>query len=161
MNDFKDKVVVITGGATGIGFSFAKRFGEAGAKVVIASRRIARVNQAVEQLQTLGIEAKGTTCDVSVLADVEALADFAWDTYGQVDVIVNNAGISSAQKPVIEMTRDDVMKAFNVNLFGVWNGVSVFGKRMIEQGTACAIYNVGSEKWFLQCRTNGQRIYCQ
>ena len=148
MNQFKNKVVVITGGATGIGFSFAKRFGEEGARIVIASRRLKRVNEAVEALQEMGFEARGTTCDVTQLADVEALADFAWDAFGQVDVIVNNAGIGSALKPVLEMTRDDVMKTLDVNLFGVWQGVSVFGKRMLEQGTPCAIYNVGSENSF-------------
>lgn len=145
MKNFQDKVVVITGGATGIGFSFAKQFGNEGAKIVIAGIRQNRVNDAVEKLQTLGIEAKGIQCDVTELADVEAAADFAWNEFGRVDVILNNAGVGSALLPVMEMTREHIMKALDVNLFGVWNGVSVFGKRMIEQGTPCAIYNVGSE----------------
>ena len=148
MNDFKNKVVVITGGATGIGFSFAKQFGQEGAKVVIASRRIERVNEAVAKLEALGIKARGTSCDVTKLADVEALADFAWHEFAHVDVIINNAGIGSSMKPVIDMTREDVLKTLDVNLFGAWNGVSVFGKRMIAQGTPCAIYNVGSENSF-------------
>ena len=146
--DFTDKVVVITGGATGIGFSFAKQFGQAGAKVVIASRRLNRVEEAVEKLVALGIEAKGTTCDVTVLAEVEALADFTWDEFGRVDVIVNNAGVSTSHQPVIGFTKEQAMKVLDIDLFGVWNGVTVFGKRLIEQGTPCAIYNVGSENSF-------------
>ncbi len=145
MNNFKNKVVVVTGGATGIGFSFAKQFGREGAKVVIASRRIKRVNEAVKKLQALGIEATGTVCDVAILSDVEALADFAWGEFGQVDVIVNNAGVGPKLKSVIDMSREDIMRILDVNLLGAWNGVSVFGKRMIEQATPCAIYNVGSE----------------
>ncbi len=145
MKDFKNKVVVITGGATGIGFSFAKQFGNEGAKIVIAARRINRVDEAVEKLQAMGIEARGTKCDVSVLTDVEALADFTWKEFGQVDVIVNNAGIGPAMTPVMDTTKEQVMGLLDVNLFGVWNGVSVFGKRFREQGTPCAIYNVGSE----------------
>lgn len=145
MEDFKDKVVVITGGATGIGFSFAKQFGNNGAKIVIAARRINKVNDAVEKLQAMGIDAKGTTCDVSVLAEVEALADFAWKEFGHVDVILNNAGVGPAMKPVIETSKEEAMKVLDINLFGVWNGMNVFGKRFIEQGTPCAIYNVGSE----------------
>jgi NAD(P)-dependent dehydrogenase (short-subunit alcohol dehydrogenase family) len=148
MKDFGSKVVVITGGATGIGFSFAKQFGQAGAKVVIASRRINRVEEAVEKLTAMGIEAKGTTCDVTVLAEVEALADFAWNEFGHVDVIVNNAGVGSTQQSVIGVTKEQAMKVLDVNLFGVWNGVNVFGKRLIEQGTPCAIYTVGSENSF-------------
>ncbi len=148
MKNFKNKVVVITGGATGIGFSFAKRFGQEGAKVVIASRRMQRVNQAVKKLQALGIEAAGTTCDVAILSDVEALADFAWREFGQVDVILNNAGVGPTLKSVIDMSRADIMQLLEINLLGAWYGVSVFGKRMIAQGTSCAIYNMGSENSF-------------
>ena len=83
MKDFKDKVVVITGGATGIGFSFAKQFGRQGAKIVIAARRVERINESVKKLQAMDIEVAGTQCDVSVLAEVEALADFAWKKFGQ------------------------------------------------------------------------------
>ena len=145
MNNFKNRVVVITGGATGIGFSFAKQFGREGAKIVIASRRIRRVNEAVKKLQALDIEATGTVCDVAILSDVEALADFAWGKFGQVDVIVNNAGVGPVLKSVINMGREDIMRILDVNLLGAWNGVSVFGKRMIKQATPCAIYNIGSE----------------
>ena len=92
MKDFKDKVVVITGGATGIGLGFAEAFGKEGAKVVISGRRENRLQEAVEKLASLGIEAKYQVSDATKLEDVEALADFAWDAYGHVDVIVNNAG---------------------------------------------------------------------
>jgi NAD(P)-dependent dehydrogenase (short-subunit alcohol dehydrogenase family) len=145
MKNFKEKVVVITGGATGIGFSFAEKFGEEGAKIVIAGRRENRVNEAVEKLVNKGIEAKGTVCDVTVREQVEALADFTWKEFGKADVIMNNAGTMSVGTTVIDSTADDFMKTYNVNIFGVINGSSVFGKRFIEQGTPAAIYNIGSE----------------
>ncbi len=145
MKDFKGKVVVITGGATGIGFSFAKQFGKEGAKIVLAARRIERVEQAVEQLQAMDIEAKGTTCDVTVRESVEALADFAWKEFGKVDVLVNNAGTMAVGPTVIDSTVDNFMSTYSVNVFGVVNGSSVFGKRFTEQGTPAAIYNIGSE----------------
>ncbi len=148
MDNFKDKVVVITGGATGIGFSFAKRFGQESAKLVIAARRKNKVDEAVAQLKEMGIEASGTECDVTVLADVEKLADFAWTQYGQVDVIINNAGVGPNMTPVMDATPEKIMSVLNINLMGVWNGVSVFGKRFKEQGTPCAVYNVGSENSF-------------
>lgn len=148
MKDFKAKVVVITGGATGIGFSFAKRFGEEGSKLVIAARRKNRIDEAVAQLKDMGIEACGTECDVTKPEDVESLADFSWKQYGQVHIIINNTGIGPNMTSVINATPEQIMSVLNVNLMGAWNGVTVFGKRFIKQGLPSAIYNVGSENCF-------------
>ena len=145
MRDFKDKVVAITGGATGIGFSFAKQLGREGARIAIAGLRENRLREAEEALAGLGIQAKGWVCDVSRRQEVEHFADLAWDAFGQVDVIVNNAGIGLEQSPVMDTPESEYRRIFDVNLFGVWNGVSVFGKRFIEQGTPAGIYNIGSE----------------
>ena len=145
MQNFKDKVIVIPGGATGIGFGFAKAFGKDGAHIVLAARREQRLKEAVSELHNLGIEATYTTCDVTKPEDVEALADFAWAWKGHVDVIINNAGVMVQPSPVLEMPVEDFQKIFNVNFFGVVYGSKIFGKRFIEQGTPAAIYNVGSE----------------
>lgn len=145
MNNFEGKVVVITGGATGIGLAFAKKFGAEGAKVVIAARRQNRIDEAVAELEKLGVDAAGTTADVTVLADVEALADFAWDHYGHVDVIMNNAGVGQDFASVIDVPIETARSVIEINLFGTWHGCQVFGKRFIEQGNPAAIYNIGSE----------------
>ena len=148
LKDFNNKVVVITGGATGIGFSFAKRFGTAGAKIVIAGRRQDKLDTAVVTLEDLGVEAAGFTCDVSDYAQVEALADFAEEQFGGADVIMNNAGVLIPPSTVIDADRDQVLQIMNVNYMGVWNGASIFGKRFITRGTPAAIYNIGSENAF-------------
>ena len=145
MDNFKDKVVVIPGGATGIGFGFAKAFGGEGAKIVLAARRENRLQDAVAELEKLGVEATYKVCDVTSIEDVEALADFAWGWKGHVDVIVNNAGLMVPHAPVLDMPVEQIQHIFNVNIFGVINGSKVFGKRFLEQGTPAAIYNVGSE----------------
>ncbi len=145
MKDFRDKVVVIPGGATGIGFAFAEAFGREGAKIVLAARRENRLQEAAAKLSELGIIAKYTACDVSKPEQVEALADFAWNTFAHVDVIVNNAGMMLPNASVIDTPLDSVHGIFDVNFFGVWHGSAIFGKRFIEQGTPAAIYNVGSE----------------
>lgn len=145
MKDFTDKVVVITGGATGIGYAFAKRFGQEGAKIVIASRRKAKIDAAVQQLSELGIEARGTTCDVSKRTDVEALADFAWSEFGKVDVLINNAGVPPSENTLFDLEEEQLQQVLDINIIGTWRGVKVFGKRLLEQGTPCAIYNIGSE----------------
>ena len=148
LKDFNNKVVVITGGATGIGFSFAKRFGAGGAKIVIAGRRQDKLDTAVVTLEKLGVEAAGFTCDVSDYAQVEALADFAEEQFGGADVIMNNAGVLIPPSTVIDADRNQVLQIMNVNYMGVWNGASVFGKRFITRGTPAAIYNIGSENAF-------------
>ncbi|MEO0982900.1 MAG: SDR family oxidoreductase [Pseudomonadota bacterium] len=148
MKDLKDKVVVITGGATGIGFALAKAFGAEGAKIVIGEPREERLQEAVAALEELGIEAAYTICDVTDPAQVEALADFAWDRFGQVDVLINNAGVGSKRARAVDLPLEDLHKVFDVNFFGVWHGATIFAKRMEAQGTPAAIYNVGSENSF-------------
>lgn len=148
MKDFKDKVVVIPGGATGIGFGFAKAFGAEGAKIVLAARREQRLQAAVGELEKLSVEATYTVCDATKPDQVEALADFAWDWKGHVDVIINNAGIMVPHAPVLEMPIEDFERIFAVNFYSVIWGSKIFGKRFLKQGTPAAIYNVGSENSF-------------
>ena len=145
MKDFKDKVVVITGGATGLGKAMADKFGEQGAKVVICARRENRLQEAVEDMKLKGIDARYKVCDVSNLEDVKALADFAWDEFGQVDVLVNNAGIAGIPEFVVDSSEASYQGIFKVNIFGILNGIWAFGKRIIEQGTPAMILNVHSE----------------
>ncbi|MFF8772193.1 SDR family NAD(P)-dependent oxidoreductase [Kitasatospora sp. NPDC015120] len=144
MKDYKDKVVVITGGATGIGFAYARAFGRDGARIVLAGRRENRLREAVDTLTTDGVEAAFQVCDVTDREQVVRLADFAQERFGRVDVIVNNAG-TGMLSPVLETSLADVRKLFEANFFGVWHVAEVFARRFVEQGTPAAIYNVGSE----------------
>jgi len=148
MKDFKGKVVVIPGGATGIGFGFAKAFGAEGAKIVLAARRENRLQEAVAELGKLGVEATYTVCDATKPDQIEKLADFAWNWKGHVDALINNAGIVVPQAPVLEMPIEDFERIFAVNFYSVVWGSKIFGKRFIEQGRPAAIYNVGSENSF-------------
>jgi NAD(P)-dependent dehydrogenase (short-subunit alcohol dehydrogenase family) len=154
MKDFNGKVVVLTGAATGIGLAFAKQFAQRGAKLVIAARRRNRLDEAKAMLPQYGAQVEVFECDVTDRGQVEALADFAWNAFGKVDVIVNNAGVGGVPASVIDAKLEDVQRTLDVNLFGVWNGVSVFGRRFIAQGTPAAIYNVGSENCFFNALPN-------
>ena len=155
MDSFKDKTVTITGGATGIGFALAKRFGSEGAKIIIGEPRQNRLDEAVDALKALGIDASAMVMDVTDEASVTALADFADATYGGTDVLINNAGVPSRRRtPMVDMAMDDVRALFDVNFFGVWHGSAIFGKRMIERGTPAAIYNLASENSFFNAVPN-------
>ena len=145
MRNLKDKVIAITGGATGIGFALAKTLGSEGAKIVIGEPRKDRLKEAVSLLIDLGIEASETYLDVTDLKSVENFSSFTCERYGHVDMLINNAGISGARGRIDKVNVDEAKKVFDVNFFGVWNGCSVFSKKMIEQGTNAAIYNLGSE----------------
>ncbi|WP_144147283.1 SDR family NAD(P)-dependent oxidoreductase [Paraburkholderia sp. BCC1884] len=155
MQDFNGKVVVITGGATGIGFALAKQFAQQGAHLVLAGIQLDRLEEAAKALREDAAQVEIFECDVTHRDQVEALANFAWDKLGRVDVIVNNAGVGPIPSTVIDATPEDVQKVLNVNLFGVWNGVSVFGKRFVAQGTPAAIYNIGSENSFFNAIPEG------
>jgi NAD(P)-dependent dehydrogenase (short-subunit alcohol dehydrogenase family) len=155
MKDFKDKVVVITGAATGIGFALAQQFAQRGARIVMAARRRQRLEEAAAALASTGADIRVYECDVADREQVEALASFTWEEFGGADVLVNNAGIGAKTTTVIEASREDVQSVLDVNLFGVWNGVSVFGQRFLERGTPAAIYNVGSENCFFNAVPQG------
>lgn len=154
MDSFKDKTVVITGGATGIGFGLAKRFGSEGAKIVIGEPRQNRLDEAIEALTELGIDAAAMVMDVTDPKSVEAFADFSWQTYGGAHVLINNAGVPSKRMPIVDTPFEDARALFDVNFFGVWHGAAIFGKRMIEQGEPAAIYNLASENAFFNAVQN-------
>lgn len=143
--DLDNRHVVITGGSSGIGFALAKGLGSRGCRILIAEPDQDRLDAAVEELRGLQVDATGKVCDVTDLAQVEQLADHAWDTFGQVDMVFNNAGISIPQVPVIDTALEDLHAVFDVNFFGVWHGCRVFGRRLVEQGITAGIYNTGSE----------------
>ena len=143
--DLNQRNVVITGGASGIGFALAKNLGARGCRILVAEPDEDRLRKAVEALTQAGVGAQYVVCDVTDLAQVEHLADQAWARFERVDMVFNNAGIGIPQKPIIDTAIEDVHAVFNVNFFGVWHGCKVFGKRLVEQGTPAGIYNTGSE----------------
>ena len=145
MKSLKNKVIAITGGATGIGFALAKALGGEGAKIVIGEPRKEKLREGVSILSGLGIEAAEKHLDVADLKSVEEFADFTVEFFGSVDMLINNAGISGARGRIDKVDIREARKVFDVNFFGVWHGCAVFSKKMIEQGTNAAIYNLGSE----------------
>jgi len=145
MQDLKDKVIAITGGATGIGFALAKTLGQDGAKIIIGETRKEKLEEAVKILRDLDIESYETLLDVTNLKSVEEFAEFTIKSFGHVDILINNAGISGARGRIDKVDINEAKNVFDVNFFGVWHGCAVFSKKMIERGTSAAIYNLGSE----------------
>ena len=99
MRRFEDRVAIVTGGATGIGWAVARSLAEEGASVVIAGRSEERGEQAVATLTTLGAQARFLRTDVSDSAAVRQLVERTVDDFGRIDVLVNNGGIEVDEGP--------------------------------------------------------------
>ena len=122
--EFKDKCVIVTGSARGIGREIALKFGAEGANVVVFDINIdvqAETAQAVcDEIKALGGDAKYILGDVSKPDDTDALIKFAKDEFGSVDVIVNNAGITR-DNLIMRMSESDWDAVLTVNLKGAFN----------------------------------------
>ena len=148
MLDIKGRTVVITGGATGIGFGIAKACGALGANVVIGEPRENRLDEAAASLAELSINARAFLLDVTDAEQFARFADSAFAAFGDVALVVNNAGVGQQRGSVVDTAETEMQRVMAVNFQGVWRGCQLFGKRLIEQGTPAAIYNTGSENSF-------------
>ncbi|HLZ65629.1 MAG TPA: SDR family NAD(P)-dependent oxidoreductase [Aliidongia sp.] len=143
MQDFKGKVAVITGGAEGIGRAIAERAATAGMKLVLADIDAPRLDVAIAAFAARGVDAVGLRTDVSKADQVDALAALAFERFGNVHLLVNNAGVGH-NRPVWETTQADWDWVMGVNLYGVINGLRAFIPTMIARGEAGHIVNTAS-----------------
>ena len=112
------KVVVVTGASKGLGRAMALGFGEAGADVVVASRKLERCQQVADEVGALGGRALAVRCHVGDWDQCQALVDAAVDRFGRIDVLVNNAGIAPVPPSLLGVTADLFDKTIAVNLRG-------------------------------------------
>ncbi|MFZ6031031.1 MAG: SDR family NAD(P)-dependent oxidoreductase [Chloroflexota bacterium] len=129
----KAKVAVITGGTRGLGLAIAQVYAREGASVVVASRSAASVTAAVRQLNEQGGRATGAACDVADLAQVEAIARLAIETFGGLDIWVNNAGISAAYGPTAHIPVEHFAGTIETNIYGTYHGSMVALRRFLPQ----------------------------
>lgn len=135
MKNFQGRVVVITGAGSGFGREFALLGASLGMKCVLADVMEAPLAETVALLNANGAEVVSMRCDVSVGADMEALAKLAIDSYGVVNVVFNNAGVGSGGL-IWENTVKDWEWVLGVNVWGVIHGVRVFTPLMLAAAQA-------------------------
>lgn len=122
-NAISGKTIVITGASSGLGEATARRLSEQGATVVLAARRSDRITALAEELKGLGRQALAVTTDVTKVEQVQALVDATAQTYGRIDVMINNAGLMP-HSPLERLKIDDWNAMIDVNLKGVLYGIA-------------------------------------
>ena len=144
MKDFNGKTAVVTGAASGIGKALSLAFAGRGANIVMADVEAASLEAARSEVAATGAEAIGVPTDVTKEDQVEALADTAWDRFGAVHVVCNNAGVL-IRGSMLDADRKDWEWILGVNLWGVIHGVRAFAPRMAASGEEGHIINTASE----------------
>jgi NAD(P)-dependent dehydrogenase (short-subunit alcohol dehydrogenase family) len=144
MKEFKDRVAVVTGAASGIGRAMAERFATEGMKVVLADVEEGALRKAEEELKARGTTVLGVLTDVSQADQVEALARKTLDTFGAVHVVCNNAGVGGDIGTTWNHSLENWQWVIGVNLWGVIHGVRTFVRIMLKQGTEGHVVNTAS-----------------
>jgi NAD(P)-dependent dehydrogenase (short-subunit alcohol dehydrogenase family) len=138
MREFAGRVAVITGGGSGFGAAFARRAHALGMRIVLADVQAGALQQQVEQLRAAGADVLGVRCDVSSDADVARLAQAAYDGFGAVNLLFNNAGVAGTGGYLWENSEADWRWTLGVNLLGVAHGIRHFVPRMLAAGLDAA-----------------------
>lgn len=142
--DLTGRVALVTGGSRGLGKQMVLAFAKAGADVVIASRKIADCEAVAKEVEeTTGRRALPYACHVAHWDELPGLVDAAYDAFGKVDVLVNNAGMSLLYPSEIEVTEKMFDAVMNLNLKGPFRLCALVGERMVAAGRG-SIINVST-----------------
>lgn len=137
------KVAVVTGAASGMGRAIAKRYAEEGAKVVVSDLNLDGAKETVSEIEAAGGTAFAIKTNVAKEEDIQTMIDSAVETYGTVDVLVNNAGIMDNMEPAGEITDEQWQRVFAVNTDSVMRSTRKVLPIFLEKG-AGVIINVAS-----------------
>ena len=137
------KVVVITGGGTGLGRAMGRHLARAGADVVVAARRLAPIEEAAEEFRGMGRRSLAISTDVTDSAQVNALFERVIGELGRVDVLVNNAGGGGGGKQIWEITDEEWRAGIDTNLTGAFYCSRAVMKHMVDRGSG-RIVNISS-----------------
>jgi NAD(P)-dependent dehydrogenase (short-subunit alcohol dehydrogenase family) len=130
--NLQGRVGVVTGGATGLGLQMATGLAEAGADIVVCSRKLENCEQAAHALEKLGVKALAAACDVTKPDQVETVKEAALKKFGRIDVLVNNAGRAWVAPPE-DMPLERWQQIMDLNITAPFICAQVFGREMIKQ----------------------------
>ncbi|TET84559.1 MAG: glucose 1-dehydrogenase [Anaerolineales bacterium] len=157
--DLSDHVAIVTGASSGLGVWFSRGLAEAGSNVVLAARRVERLESLASELKNLGVRALAVPTDVTKEDQVQNLVDATLVEFGRIDVLVNNAGGESEEASIDTMPMELVRQTFELNVFGVWHCCKLAGHVMLEQGDG-KIINIASVLGLTASRDVDSAAYC-
>jgi NAD(P)-dependent dehydrogenase (short-subunit alcohol dehydrogenase family) len=138
---FENKVVLVTGAASGMGLAAAQAFAAEGATVVLADSNVAAANAAAEQLVDAGHKAIAVRCDVSDEAQVKAMVEQTVSTFGRLDAAFNNAGVQSPIAELADASGEEFDRVNGINLRGVFNCMKYELIQMRKQSSGTIVNN--------------------
>ena len=141
--DMTGKVALVTGGSRGLGYEMAKAFARHGADVIVTSRKAEACEEVAAEIRAMGRRSLAVGCHVGHWDELPGLVEAAYDTFGRVDVLVNNAGIAPTAPTSGDVTEDLFDKTVAVNFKGPFRLSALIGERMVQAGSG-AIINVSS-----------------
>jgi NAD(P)-dependent dehydrogenase (short-subunit alcohol dehydrogenase family) len=141
--DLSGRVAVVTGGTRGLGLAMARGFAQAGAEVVVVSRKPDACDEVVAALRAEGAKAAACACHVGHWDRLDGLVEEIYRDFGRVDVLVNNAGVSPQYGKLTDVTEELFDKVIAVNLKGPFRLAALVGERMVA-GDGGSIINVSS-----------------
>lgn len=145
MQDFNNKVAVITGGAGGVGRAIGIALAKEGAKIVVSDIEADAIENTVNDLKAMGAEAIGVQADVSNLESMQGLCTQAVETFGDIHLVFANAGIGAGEFGNLwDYSENDWKWSFNVNVWGVVNTIKAFMPRLTEQNIEASMVITGS-----------------
>ena len=124
--DLKDKVAVVVGAGRGIGRTLALGLADAGADLVVSSRTVSELESLAEEVRSMGRKALVRPADITVLKEIEALAEDARKTFGKIDILVNNSG-TNVHEPALEVTEEHWDRIIDTNLKGLFFCCQIIG----------------------------------
>lgn len=142
----KNKVVLITGGGTGLGKSMAMRFAELGASLVIASRRKEVISEAASQMKEIGAEVLGLQCDVRDMDQVNSMVNDTLNQFDKIDILINNA-TGNFISPIEMLSPGGFKAVVDIVLMGTFNCTLAIGKEMIKQKNGNILNIVTTYAW--------------
>jgi NAD(P)-dependent dehydrogenase (short-subunit alcohol dehydrogenase family) len=142
--DLTGKVALVTGGSRGLGRAMVLAFADAGADVVVTSRKLEACQAVAAEVEAKGRRALAVACHVGHWDEIEGLVEQAYDTFGRVDVLVNNAGMSPLYPDLTSVTEELWDKTLGVNLKGPFRLTALVGTRMANGPYGGSIINVSS-----------------
>jgi NAD(P)-dependent dehydrogenase (short-subunit alcohol dehydrogenase family) len=157
MEEFEGRVAVVTGAASGIGRGLARHAAREGMHVVLADVEAEALDEAAADVTELGAETLVVRTDVSREADVQALAAAAYDRFGAVHLLCNNAGVFQAGV-VWQRTQADWDWVVGVNVWGILHGIRAFVPRLLEQGGDAHIVNTASMAGLISVAYSGPYV---